>query len=182
MAAGFPVGDSARIDPAAEHDMALIMAVVGAVRNVRGEMDVPPAARVAAVVLCDRPADRALLLEHSRMIGDLARLSAIRIGARGELAKPKLAAGALADGVEIFVDLEGILDLESETKRLLKEIGKLEKELGSTARKLENAGFLANAPAEVVAKEREKAGRLAEKRDKLTAQLERIRSLGGGAS
>jgi len=182
MAAGFPVIDSVRIDSAAEHDMALIMAVVGAVRNVRGEMDVPPAARVAAVVLCDRPADRDLLLEHSRTIGDLARLSSIQIGARGELAKPKLAAGALADGVEIFVDLEGILDLESETKRLLKEIGKLEKELGSTARKLENAGFLANAPAEVVAKEREKAGRLAEKRDKLTAQLERIRSLGGGAS
>jgi len=56
--------------------------------------------------------------------------------------------------LEIFLPLEGILDFQEETRRLQKEIGKLEPELARAKKKLTNEDFLGRAPAEVVAKER----------------------------
>ena len=89
--------------------------------------------------------------------------------------RPPASAMAIAGGVECFVPLEGLVDLEAELQRLRKELRKVEEQLSFIEGKLRNREFKAKAPAEVV--EREK-GRLVEQREiraKLQSSLRRLR-------
>ena len=177
MEASFPEAQAQRIDPEAEEQMETLMAVIVAIRNIRGEMNVSPALKVEVVCLCDRGADLELLEEHERTISDLGKVSRLTVAGTGEIGKPKYAAGAVVKNMEVFVVLKDILDFESETNRLLKELAKLEKEFGLTHRKLSNDDFLRKAPHEVIDKEREKNARLGEKVEKLNRRLEIMNGL-----
>ena len=88
------------------------------------------------------------------------------------------AATVVVEGVTIFVQLEGIIDFQKETARLEKEIRKIAGELVGVEKKLANPGFLGKAPADVVQKVKDKQQALSEKRDKLQANLEKIREMG----
>jgi len=90
---------------------------------------------------------------------------------------PADAALQVAGDVEIAVPLKGLVDVEEEEKRLLKEIGKLEKDEEFLAKKIQNPSFVERAPADVVAKEREKLAELIQKKQLLLASLEKIRKL-----
>ncbi len=177
MHATFPEPQNERIDPEAEEQMETIMGIINAVRNIRGEMNVPPAVKVEVVCFCDRDADIALLQEHERTITELGRVSKLTVARAGRMEKPKYAAGAVVRNTEVFVVLKDILDFDSESKRLQKEIGKLEKEYGMTQRKLTNEDFLQKAPPDVIEKEREKGARLGEKIEKLRRRSEVIQGL-----
>lgn len=177
MQAAFPPADEHRIDARAEEEMALLTGVIGSIRNIRGEMNISPAARVNAVCLCATETEKALVEANERTVVDLARLEGLRVALQGQGLKPRLAAGAVVSGVEVYVLLEDVLDFESEAARLQKEITKLEKELSITNRKLSNEDFLTRAPAQVVEKEREKAERLGEKLEKMRRHRQRIEEL-----
>jgi valyl-tRNA synthetase len=177
MQAAFPPVDEHRIDARAEEEMALLTGVIGSIRNIRGEMNISPAARVKAVCLCATEAEKALVEANERTVVDLARLEGLRVALQGQGLKPRLAAGAVVSGVEVYVLLEDVLDFKSEAARLQKEITKLEKELSITNRKLSNEDFLTRAPAQVVEKEREKAERLGEKLEKMRRHRQRIEEL-----
>jgi valyl-tRNA synthetase len=90
--------------------------------------------------------------------------------------KPRQAAAAMVGGVEVYVPLEGLIDIDKEIARLRKEEQNLVKEVERVTKKLQNENFLAKAPAEVVAKEREKEK---EYREKLAKVRERIALLEG---
>jgi len=163
------------LDDAAEGMTDSIMAVVSGIRNIRGEMNVSPALRVDVVCLCEGEAQTALLRERGETVKDLARLSSLEAALVGEQKKPRVAASTIAKGIEVYVLLEGILDFESESRRLQKELSKVDKEYSLTQKKLANEDFLSRAPQEVIEKEDEKAGRLGEKLEKLRSQLERVK-------
>jgi len=78
---------------------------------------------------------------------------------------------------QIAIPLEGLLDLDAERARLERETEKLRKDLERRSKRLENAGFVKKAPAEVVEKERQVRDDLAERVKRLEMQ---IASLGGG--
>jgi valyl-tRNA synthetase len=182
MRASFPVRDEQRVDAEAEEQMALIMEVVNGIRNIRGEMNVPPATRVEVICLVEGAAEKKLLQDHAGTISDLSRLANLCIASAGELDKPRIAASAVTHNVEVFVLLEDVLDFDSESKRLEKELAKMEKEFGFTQKKLSNEDFLKKAPADVIEGEREKGRRLGEKLDKLRHQYEKIKILGKSAT
>ncbi len=182
MRASFPVCDEQRVDAEAEEQMALIMEVVNGIRNIRGEMNVPPATRVEVICLVEGAAEKWLLQEHAGTISDLSRLADLRIASAGELDKPRIAASAVMHNVEVFVLLEDVLDFDSESRRLEKELAKMEKEFGFTQKKLSNEDFLKKAPADVIEGEREKGRRLGEKLEKLRHQYEKIKILGKSAT
>jgi valyl-tRNA synthetase len=177
MKAFFPEAQTHWVDPEAEEQMETLMAVIVAIRNIRGEMNVSPALKVEAVCLCGQGTAPELLREHERMIADLGKVSRLTVARTGELEKPKYAAGAVVRNVEVFVVLKDILDFDSESNRLQKELTKLEKEFGLTHRKLSNDDFLEKAPHEVIEKEREKNARLGEKIEKLNRRLEIMNGL-----
>jgi valyl-tRNA synthetase len=83
----------------------------------------------------------------------------------------------VAGDVQIFVPLRGIVNVEEEEKRLAKEIAKIEKDMDFLGKKLENPSFVERAPADVVAKEREKLAEFAAKREILEESLGKIRKL-----
>jgi valyl-tRNA synthetase len=105
----------------------------------------------------------------------LARIGNLAIGCNIE--KPEDASLQVAGDVQIFVPLKGMVDAVAEAERLMKEIGKVEKEIELFAKKLENPSFVDRAPADVVAKEREKLAEAAAKRTLLEGSLGKIRRL-----
>jgi valyl-tRNA synthetase len=156
-------------------EMELVMEVIRSIRNIRGEMEVAPSREIAAILSCGSDESLALLKKNEVYVMSLARLSDLAIG-KG-LERPADAAIQVAGDVEIAVPLKGLVDVEEEEKRLLKEIGKLEKDEEFLAKKLQNPSFVERAPADVVAKEREKLAESIQKKEVLLASLEKIRRL-----
>jgi valyl-tRNA synthetase len=169
-----PVEEALRPDPEAEADMGLLIEVISAIRNIRGEMGIAPGLSLEALVYTAEPAARAALEEHRDLIANLARLSSLALTETPQ--RPKASASAVARGVSIFVRLEGIIDFARETERLAKELGKVAKELASLGRKLQNQDFRSKAPTEVVAKVRDQQQALLEKQHKLQAHLDTIKA------
>ena len=152
IVAKWPEADQSRFDDAAEREMAFIQAVVGAVRNIRGAMRVPPGRRADVHLKVNSPETGDILNRFEIYLRTLARVGDLRIGA--DIVRPPASASAVLKDVEIYVPLHGLIDLEVERQRLRKEIEKLETLLGGLDRKLSNRGFLNNAPPEVVEKEK----------------------------
>jgi valyl-tRNA synthetase len=181
MKAVYPLdlADSGKVarDAEAEAAMGLTMGVISGIRNIRGEMNIPPSQALTVMLQSPEAGVRGTLEAHRDLIVNLARVDAFSVEPDGE--KPKGAATAIVNGASIFVSLEGIIDFALEAERLRKELGKLESELTPLAKKLSNEDFLQKAPPEVVEKVRLKHGELLEKQEKLMATLGKIEILGG---
>ncbi|HDI59218.1 MAG TPA: valine--tRNA ligase [Desulfobacteraceae bacterium] len=176
MQARWPGQDlEAAVDPGAENAMALVMGVITGIRNIRGEMNIAPGLALAAQVQASDPDTRALLENEQALISQLSRLKALTVSPPG--ARPSGAATAIVDGAAVYVSLEGIIDLDKETERLTRELAKIAKDMGSLSKKLNNQDFLAKAPGEVVEGVREKHSALADKQQKIEANLARIREM-----
>ncbi len=181
MKAVFPADDDTlhplAHDPDAEKAMTRLVDVVTGIRNIRGEMNLPPALKLNARVQSDDADLRRTVDSYGDLVKTLARLDHLAVEPIGE--KPKASATSIVDGAMLFVPLEGVIDLDQEAQRLSKEIGKVDAELSKISRKLENAQFLSKAPADVVAKVKDQHRGLTEKRDRLDANLQKIAALSG---
>ncbi len=160
-------------DGAAE--MELVMEVIKGIRNIRGEMEVPPSREISAILICSSEESSRLLKRNEACIMSLARLSDLAIG-KG-LEKPADASVMVAGDVEIVVPLKGLVNVEEEEKRLVKEIGKIEKDIEFLAGKLKNPNFVEKAPADIVDKEIKKLEEFENKAQVLRGSLVKIRRL-----
>lgn len=151
------------------------MEVIRGIRNIRGEMEVPPSKEIRAILICASEKSVHLLKKNEFYIMSLARLSDLAIG-QG-LEKPADASVQVAGDIEIAVPLKGLVNVEEEEKRLLKEIGKIDKDIEFLGKKLENPSFVERAPADVVANERNKLEEFTNKVQVLKDSLERIKRL-----
>jgi valyl-tRNA synthetase len=169
-----PWPEAGDTDPAVEEEMERIMAVIRGVRNIRAEMNIPPGKKVPVAI--QAPAGLQSQLEAG--IPYITQLAGVGTVTMQEpvTEKPRQAAAAMVGGVEVYVPLEGLIDIDKEIARLRKEEQNLVKEVERVTKKLQNENFLAKAPAEVVAKEREKEK---EYREKLAKVRERIALLEG---
>ena len=173
MTATFPA--SASPDLESEGDMDLVISIITAVRNIRGEMNLPLSRPLEVVIHTPDPDQQDCITRHGAIIQDLAKIGSLAAAESGD--RPRAAATAIVKGATLFVSLEGVMDFAKESARLKKEIGKLAKELEGINRKLANAGFLSKAPAEVVDGVKEKQAALQAKQEKIQATLERIQQL-----
>ncbi|HET6438844.1 MAG TPA: valine--tRNA ligase [Anaeromyxobacter sp.] len=155
-------------EEAAERTFGPVIGIVDAIRNVRGEMNVPPRAEPRVVVaVSDAEALRTVRAEAGR-IARLARAVVEVVEGPTAPAAPQTAVG-VGPGFELRVYLAGVLDLTAEVARVDKELSKVELDLAGIERKLRNPEFVRKAPAEVVDKDRARADELREKRGKLEA-------------
>jgi valyl-tRNA synthetase len=154
--------------------MEKITGIISGIRNIRGEMNIPPSLELEVALQEQASGARKVFDAHQDLIINLARLKTLTISEPG--AKPKSAATAVIGDTTVFVFLEGIIDFAKEAERLEKEIAKLEGELNGIAKKLANEKFLSKAPAEVVAKVQTRNGALTTKLEKLQATLNKIKS------
>jgi valyl-tRNA synthetase len=159
----------------AETKMEILMGVISGIRNVRGEMNIAPSLKLQVLIQSEDGQTREVIETHRDLVINLARLKGLAVENAGQ--RPKSSATAVVKKASVFVDLEGIIDFAKETRRLEKEINKLAVELTKIGKKLENEGFLSKAPADVIAKVRDKQSGLLEKQEKLQMNLDRIREV-----
>ena len=174
MVAEFPRVQEGELQPQAEADMGLIMDVIGAIRNLRSELNVPPSKQVEAVLHSQNPEALKTVEQNRIYVASLARAEKMIFQSGGQ--KPKASATAVAGTVEIYVPLRGLINLDDEEKRIQKEIAKIAEELSRINLKLQNEEFLRKARVEAVDKEKEKAKTLAEKQAKFKEGLERVQA------
>ena len=150
----FPVADENQIDSAALADIEWLKTVIVGVRNIRGEMNISPAKALPIYMTKGDANDQRRLEENRQFLSKLASLESITWLDNPEDAP--LCATALAGDLEILVPMAGLIDVDAELARLDREIDKNALEAKKLSGKLSNAKFVDNAPAEVVAKERQK--------------------------
>jgi valyl-tRNA synthetase len=180
MVAEYPRARAELIDAAAAREMERIMGVITGVRNIRGEMGIPPLTQISIILIAEDKETAVALTEYLGFIKDLARVTEAQILVQGE--RPRAAATALADGVEVFVPLEGVIeDPQKEQQRLTKELTRLLADLDLTQRKLGNDAFLQKAPSDKVQKERDKLQEFSILKEKLERRLAIFEELVKGA-
>ncbi len=159
--AAWPAPPAALRDERAEGDMGAVMETVKAVRNMRAEVNVPPGKK-SEVILLAADEWREVLAANAQYIRTLAAAEPVTVLPL-TAAKPENAMTAVVSGVEVYLPLKGLIDVEKEMARLNKEREGLEKEAARVAGKLANESFVAKAPAEVIEKERAKEREYGEK-------------------
>ena len=167
----WPERDFKSLNDNAEKEMVLLQEVVTAIRSIRSRMNVPPSKFPDLVVRCDD--DQASFLEnHRELLKSLARIGEMTLGESIE--KPGQSATAVVGGMEMYILLEGLVDLNQEKSRMGKRIGEINRLITGINGKLSNENFINRAPEHVVAKERTNLDRLTEELDKVTANLEML--------
>ncbi len=168
ITSAWPTPEEYEDDPKAETEFELLRQTVTAIRTMRSEMNVPPA-RPADVTLRGSGELTRVAKEQEAALRALARIADLSIGS--ELPKPSHAASAVVAGTEVFVHLEGIIDLDMERARLDRELQKAQKLLASSQKKLANQDFLEKAKPDVIEGERNKLAGLELSIEKLGAVL-----------
>ncbi|MCY4395134.1 MAG: valine--tRNA ligase [Rhodospirillaceae bacterium] len=170
IAADWPAIDGGLIDGAADAELGWLVEIISRIRAVRGEMNVPPGARIPLILKGASAGTRNRIAAHRALIDRLARLSDIRFG-------DAVPAGSIQDVVgeaTIVLPLADVIDLDQEKARLRKEIGRADGEIAKIDKKLSNRGFIAKAPSEVVEENRERREEAEQARAKLAEALKRL--------
>jgi valyl-tRNA synthetase len=165
LAAPYPAAGP--VDEEAERAFQPLLETIDAIRNVRGEMNVPPRAPLPIDIATEDPAIRAAFTKGTGLIARLASVSRTELHAARSTRPAPASAVQVCSGFEVRVHFGHAVDIAAELARIGKEIEKLEQDLASISKKLENPNFVAKAPPEVVEKDRVRAGELREKRGKL---------------
>lgn len=154
MISKWPVADESLVDTEAERGMNAIMDSIKAIRNMRAEVNANPGKKIPAIMLVSEDLREVVAHNDSyiKLLGGIDNLELRPLN--GE--KPENAMAAVVTGIEVYLPLAGLIDVEKETQRLSKELAAMEKDLQRAGGKLNNAGFLAKAPEDVIAKERAK--------------------------
>jgi valyl-tRNA synthetase len=144
------------------------------VRQIRGEMNISPARRIAALLRDANAQDEAYLTRHRAWLERLAGLESITVLA-ASAAAPQSAA-ALVGNLTILVPMAGLIDAGAEAARLGRLLAKAREDLAKAQAKLANENFVRGAPAAVVTTERERAAELERTASSLDQQIERLRA------
>jgi valyl-tRNA synthetase len=176
MIAPWPAADARRQDAAIEARFARFQLALRAVRDIRARQGVAPRAQLRFAIRCDAPtAD--LLRPLAPYFAGLAGAELTALGP--DAAAPPLCASETLSGMEVFVDLAGLIDVPAEMARKQKEIADREKFIAAKRKKLENQSFVAKAPADVVQKERDSLADLEAQQAAARRVLEQLAALGG---
>ncbi len=178
MLEAFPEPRSSWERPEVEAAAALLMGVIAGIRNLRSEMRIHPAANISAIVVCADATRRETLRRQAKDIATMTKVERLDIKEHGEC--PKGAVSYIFEDLAIFVPMQGLIDIDRELEKLGREWDKIMAQVERIRAKLENEKFAAHAPAEVVAKEREKLEGFLATSAKLNENMARLRELVGG--
>ncbi|GIK38165.1 MAG: valine--tRNA ligase [Chloroflexota bacterium] len=175
MVTNWPHPSHTGIDEEAEAQMTLLIEIIRAVRNIRSEYNVEPGKKISASIAAGANTD--LLAKHQEILVALARLEKDELHIAPTLAKKpdQAIAQVVSGGIEIFLPLAGMIDLDAERERWHKEVAQLEKRIAASRVRLSNPKFTEKAPAAVVEKEREQLADLELQAAKI---WERLKELG----
>ncbi|MCX8961994.1 valine--tRNA ligase [Erwinia psidii] len=170
-----PAWDAAQVDDAALNDTEWLKQAIVAVRNIRAEMNLSPAKPLDVLLRGSSAEVVRRVNDNHNFLKTLARLESLTCLAANE--KGPVSVTKIIDGAELLIPMAGLVDKTAELERLAKEVAKLEVEIGKIESKLSNEGFVSRAPADVVAKERERMTGFEQAKVKLIEQQAVIAAL-----
>lgn len=172
--AEWPQYDPSLEAPDAVQEMNLLIDIIRSVRNIRAEVNVPMSKKIELLV---KPGSEELLDILGRNGHYIRRFcNTSEYEASLTIAAPDKAMTAVVTGAELYLPLSGLIDISQEIARLEKELENLNKEVERVEKKLANQGFVAKAPAKVIEEETAKMADYSDKRDKVLARIEELRS------
>ncbi|MCO8103301.1 valine--tRNA ligase [Acinetobacter indicus] len=175
MLAQYPVADQALVNEQAEADMQWLQGLIGAVRNIRGEMGLGNARLLPVLLQNTTDTEKAQIARIEPLFKALAKVESITFLADAE--QPPLSSSSVVGHVSVFVPMKGLIDPKAELGRLQKDLDKVQKQHDQIATKLSNEGFVAKAPAAVVEGEKVKLAEFADQLAKIKANMEQIAAL-----
>ena len=171
----YPTYEPSNIDEEAEKHIGWLKGVILSIRNIRGEMDISPAKNINILLRDGSLTDKERMEIHKPFLQKLAKLENIS-WLEDDIEAPASATQRF-DELEILVPLEGLIDVDAERSRLMKEISKLLSGLKAVETKLNNAKFVSNAPPSIVTKEREKKNHISAALKSFETQLKNLKEL-----
>ena len=179
MTAAFPIADDSLISQQTEHDMTWLQALIGAIRNIRGEMKLGNAVRLP--VLLDNISDEetARLSRIENQFKSLAKVDTLTIVNAGDGADKELplSSSSMVGQLKVLVPMKGLIDPTAELNRLAKAQEKLTKQAESLRSKLSNESFVSKAPANVVESEKAKLAEMDTQLAEMHKQIEQLKGL-----
>lgn len=175
MTAQYPVSEAAKINEQAEADMQWLQGLIGAVRNIRGEMGLGNARLLPVLLQNISDAERTQIERIQPLFKALAKVESITFLTQGE--EPPLSSSSVVGHASVFVPMKGLIDPKAELGRLQKDLDKVQKQHDQIANKLGNEGFVAKAPTAVVEGEKAKLAECVDQLAKIKASMEQIAAL-----
>ena len=179
MTAPFPTADDSLISLQTEHDMTWLQALIGAIRNIRGEMKLGNAVRLP--VLLDNISDEetARLSRIENQFKSLAKVDTLTIVNAGDGADKELplSSSSMVGQLKVLVPMKGLIDPTAELNRLAKAQEKLTKQAESLRGKLSNESFVSKAPANVVESEKAKLAEMDSQLAEMNKQIEQLKAI-----
>ena len=176
MVSPFPKHVDTWSDVSAEDIIKQVTEVVSSIRNVRSELGIHPGAKITIIALPHSENAYRFLDSREKAINTLAGVETLNL-LRERDPRPDGAATIILEDLEIFIPLEGFVDIKEELQKLTKEEKKLGKELSKTEAKLKNENFLSRAPQEIVQKERDKINKFQTKLKKIISHKETLEGI-----
>lgn len=173
--AAWPTADPALSDAKKADSMKLLMDVIRSVRTIRAEVQTPMSKKVPMTISAKDETTLSVLEENAAYIERFCNPETLTIGLH--LDAPEKSMSAVVSGAELFMPLEGLIDIEEELKRLQKELDKWAKEVKLVQGKLSNERFVSKAPDAVVAEERKKEADYLEKHATVEKRMEELKNL-----
>ena len=168
MLSSLPDFNNSLVSTNDENTMDVIKEIIGKVRNVRAENNIPMSKELNIIIKSDDNA----LSQFSSIIKHLGKISEITFDTNAE--SPKLASSFVVNGIEIFIPLEDIIDIDQEKEKIEKEIKRLEGINFGINKKLSNDKFVSNAPEQVINKEKDKLSNNIDAIEKLKKSFENL--------
>lgn len=175
MIDAWPVENQAFVSREDEEKMEQLMQVIRGIRNIRAEFQIPPGTRIPVVIATRDEGFAHLLGGNQAYIQEMGRVKRLTVETSLDQ-KPAQAVSAVTALAEIYVLLEGVLDVDKEVARLEKDLKNAQAELDKALGKLGNQQFLARAPREVISKEEAKAEEARQKKEGIQQRLQILKS------
>ena len=172
MAAEYPEFNEALLNEENEKEMNLIMGISRGIRNIRSEMNISLAKKLDVILRTGDEKKLQMIERQNLYISELSRLKNLSITRNGK--EPKMAATAVVEDVEIFVLLEGVIDIQEEKNRLSRELEKINSDIATLNKRLSNQDFINRAPKDVVEKDKEKHQSLTVMAEKIQQNINKI--------
>ena len=172
MFSSFPVSNKKWKNANVEKEIQFIMDIITSVRNIRGEMQIPPSRKLQLLISASDNLSKNVVESGRNYIIIMANLEELRVDVN--LVEPKGVATGVIGSTKIFVPLAGIVDIAAEKTRLGKELAKVEKDLQQCSKKLANRDFMERAAANIIKKEEEKLKEFQERHIALENALKKL--------
>nr|WP_144918328.1 valine--tRNA ligase [Moraxella osloensis] len=179
MTAAFPTADDSLISLQTEHDMTWLQALIGAIRNIRGEMKLGNAVRLPVLLdnISDEETARLSRIENQfKSLAKVDTLTIVNAGDGADKALP-LSSSSMVGQLKVLVPMKGLIDPTAELNRLAKAQEKLIKQAESLRSKLSNESFVSKAPANVVESEKAKLAEMDSQLAEMNKQIEQLKAI-----